>query len=321
MAQNRRKFISTIAAASAGTAMLTKSSAATALFPDSKGDYPVYFFSKPLDKFENDFMGETLNRVGSLAGYDVTVRPGGKIEPQNVESDLPRFVETGKKYNLETKMIVSAFSRADDPHIDQVLRTASGLGVRHYRMGYIDYDKSMDVWEFLQSIKFQIIKLAEVNEKYGIQAGYQNHSGGPKFGTPLWDLWEILRDMPCQFISSQFDVRHAMVEGASTYILALKLLKDHIGSLAIKDFSWEVTNGKARNVHLPLGEGLVDFDLYFKTIKELGIKVPITLHVEYPLLNADEGKLPLLKQQDILVSKIKKDVDFVNRFLVKYQLA
>jgi hypothetical protein len=64
----------------------------------------------------------------------------------------------------------------------------------------------------------------------------------------------------------------------------------------------------------------VNWDLIFRTVKELNISGPITLHIEYPLFEKDEEKLPLLQQQEIIIKKLKKDVDFLNGFLLKYQL-
>jgi hypothetical protein len=65
---------------------------------------------------------------------------------------------------------------------------------------------------------------------------------------------------------------------------------------------------------------MVNWDTYFKTVKSLKIEGPLSIHIEYPLLEKGEEKLPLDKQQDIIVKKIKKDVDFVNSYLAKYQL-
>ncbi len=56
-------------------------------------------------------------------------------------------------------------------------------------------------------------KAGALNKKYGIQAGYQNHSG-MGVGAPLWDLRELLQDLPPQWKGSQFDIRHAVTEGA-----------------------------------------------------------------------------------------------------------
>jgi hypothetical protein len=65
---------------------------------------------------------------------------------------------------------------------------------------------------------------------------------------------------------------------------------------------------------------MVNWDLYFKTVKELNITGPLTIHIEYPLLEKGEEKLTLIQQQEIIVRKLKKDADFLNSYLTKYQL-
>ena len=84
-----------------------------------------------------------------------------------------------------------------------------------------------------------------------------------------------------------------MVEGANTWILGMRLISSHIKTIAVKDFTWEKVNGKFQAVTVPLGEGLVDWDQFFKTVKEFNIPGPVTLHIEYPLLEKDDKKLTL----------------------------
>jgi sugar phosphate isomerase/epimerase len=280
--------------------------------------YPIAIFTKPLDDFELAFMAETLAMSG-IDGFDLSVRPKGRVEPERVTDDLQKVIEVGKKHNLTTEMMVSAITDARDVNTERVLKTAASLGIKHYRLGYYDYDFKKGIRESLDEIKKKLELLAQLNKSIGIQGGYQNHSG-TKVGAPLWDVSELLRGLPVESISSQFDVRHAVTEGASSWILAIRLLNKNIGSLAIKDFTWEVANHKAKVVSVPLGDGIVDFNLFFSTLKELNITKPITLHVEYPLLDKAEEKLPLLEKQKIIVSKIKKDVEFIRTNLVKFQL-
>jgi L-ribulose-5-phosphate 3-epimerase UlaE len=100
----------------------------------------------------------------------------------------------------------------------------------------------------------------------------------------------------------------------------MRLISRYIKTLSVKDYQWKVLDGKQQPESVPLGEGIVDWDRYFKGLKELSINAPITIHVEYPLLENGEEKLPLIKQQDIIVKKLKKDRDFINSYLKKYQL-
>jgi sugar phosphate isomerase/epimerase len=202
---------------------------------------------------------------------------------------------------------------------EKILKTASGLGIKCYRLGWYEYDSSLGIQGSLKKYKTELKAIAELNRKYRIHGDYQNHSG-TMVGGPVWDLNELLRDIPPELIGSQYDVRHATVEGASTWILGMRLIAGHIRSLAIKDFTWQIIDGKPQAVTVPLGEGMVDWDLYFSTVKELDISGPVTLHIEYPLLADGEEKLPLSRQQDIIVAKLRKDMAFLNGYLNKLEI-
>lgn len=316
MNNNRRKFIKGVATTAALLPFSNLLASAEATVKSSK--YPVMFFTKPLDEYDSEFMAETLSMAG-VDGFDLQVRPGGRVEPKRVGEDLPKMVELGKKHGLTTGMMVTAIKDSTDPYAEDVLKVAAKNGIKHYRLGYYDYDYKIGVMASLAEIKVKLERLAVLNKELGIQAGYQNHSG-TKVGAPMWDVWELIRGISPGLISSQFDIRHAVTEGNASWIVSMNLLKNNIGSLAIKDFTWGISGRKAKVVSVPLGEGIVDFDLFFKTIKELNIVVPITLHAEYPLLGSDEEKIPLLKKQQLIVSKLKKDVDFIHANLVKYEL-
>ena len=171
----------------------------------------------------------------------------------------------------------------------------------------------------INSCRNELEEIAVLNSKYGITGGYQNHSG-TRVGGPVWDIDQLLGDFSPEVMGCQYDVRHASVEGANTWILGMNLIAEHINSLAIKDFTWLIVNGRPEAVTVPLGEGIVKWDLFFSTVKKLNISLPITLHVEYPLLSEAEESLPLLKKQEIIAGKLRKDMDFLRSYLVKYQL-
>jgi L-ribulose-5-phosphate 3-epimerase len=316
MKQNRREFISTMAVA--GAAIPFASSLESYLPGPSESKLPVRLFSKPLDSYDFGFMCECITKSG-IGGFDLTVRPGGKVEPASVETALPKLVDEAKKYNLAVDMMVSGIVSATDPDTERVLKTAAALGVKYYRLGWFEYDNKIGIWESLQKSRAILKEIVELNRKYKIHGGYQNHAGA-RVGGPVWDLHELLRDLPPEFAGSQYDVRHAMVEGTNTWILGMRLIAGHIRTLAIKDFTWKTGNGKPQAVTVPLGEGMINFDLFFKTVKELNITGPITLHIEYPLLEKGEEKLTLIQQQEIIVRKLKKDMDYLNIYLNKYQL-
>ncbi|MGV8093129.1 MAG: sugar phosphate isomerase/epimerase family protein [Mangrovibacterium sp.] len=307
---DRRRFIKGMTVA--GLAMPVMKAFGAELFSGAGKDAHIAFFTKPLDRYETAFMAETLVMAG-FDGFDLTVRPGGKVEPERVADDLPKVMEIGRKHGLATDMIVTSVTEANSLS-EKVLTAASKNGVKHYRMGYISYNFKEGIEESLRKIKAKLPSLVALNKQAGIQAGYQNHTG-IRMGAPVWDLWQLIHDFTVEQISAQFDIRHAVTEGAVSWPLGMRLIGEHIGSLAIKDFTWEVVTRKARVMNVPLGEGIVDFNQYFSILRELNISAPITLHVEYPLLDKDEESLSLLQQQKIIVTKLKKDVDFIRKHL------
>jgi len=93
----------------------------------------------------------------------------------------------------------------------------------------------------------------------------------------------------------------------------MERLSKNIGLLALKDFTWEMQGNKAKVKSVSLGEGIIDFDLFFRSIKKFGIVAPITFHVEYPLLKENEKNLSFIKKQKIVTSELKKDVGFIKK--------
>lgn len=280
--------------------------------------YTINFFTKPLDKYGYDFMIDTL-KMGGVDGLDLTVRPKGSVLPEKVAEDLPLVAEMAKKNDLFLEMMVSNITGAETPHAKNVLKTAAQNGIKHYRMGYFRYNDYEKAKETIANAKTQIQSLMGINAQYGIQGGYQNHTGN-YFGAPLWDLMGVLEKVASPWISSQFDIYHAYSEGYRSWQVSMEMMAPKIGSLAVKDFTWEINNGQAKIKKVPLGQGIVDLDGFFKNIKNLNIVAPITLHIEYPLLEKHEENLSLIEKQKIMVAKIQNDVQFILSKLHQYQL-
>jgi len=302
----------------AGTAIPFTTGFNSILPGPSEINFPLRLFSKPLDNYEFDFICECTKRAG-LGGLDLTVRSGGKVEPAYVESSLPDLIGKSARYGLSTDMIVTEIVSSNDIYTERILKTAAGSGVKYYRLGWFDYNSKVGIRETLEKCRIIFKDLERLNRKFNIHGGYQNHSG-TRVGAPVWDLHELICNLAPEFLGCQYDVRHAMVEGTYTWPIGMRLIARNIKTLAVKDFTWKTANGITQPVSVPLGEGMIDWDLYFRIVKEYKINAPITLHVEYPLLDKDEEKLSLIQQQEIIVRKLKKDTDFIKSYLTKYQL-
>jgi L-ribulose-5-phosphate 3-epimerase len=273
--------------------------------------FKISIFSKHLQWLDFKEMADVLAEIG-FDGADLTVRPGGHVLPERVEEDLPKASEALARNGKKIYMLTTAIDNADDPLTVRILKTASSLGIRHYRMGWGHYDDTRTVEENISSMQLKLTKLALLNEKYSISGEYQNHSGvaseGIYFGGAIWDIAKVLKAINSPWLGSQYDIYHATVEGANTWPVGFKLISPYIRSIDIKDFKWVERNGKIIAEAVPLGEGMVNFSGFFRLLKEYKLEIPISLHYEFPLGGAESGSSKLTIERSDVISAMKKDL-------------
>ena len=320
--ENRREFIQKLAALGiavpASTITMAEAKASRRSVPSGAKVGPICVFSKHLQFLDYEEMAEASVEVG-FDGVDMTVRPGGHVVPERVEEDLPKMVAAIKKAGLVAPMMATGIDSAMFTNAEITLNLAAELGVKYYRLGYMRNDWSQDIEKNLKNMLFNMKGLNVLSKKAGIQGSYQNHDG-TNLGGPIWDLWYILMQLDSDMMGCQYDIRHNVVEGAHSWPVTLRLIAPYINTLVIKDHYWAKVKGKWRIINCPLGEGMVDFDAYFKLVKELGVGGPVTMHFEYPMTNRPEKDMKTADIKKQVLPKMKKDVEFLSMKLQKYDL-
>ncbi|NQV24700.1 MAG: sugar phosphate isomerase/epimerase [Rhodopirellula sp.] len=267
----RRNFLLT-AGGGLASACLSDSRSAAA---DSPAKNSICVFTKPFNSLTFDELADRIAELG-FDGVEAPIRNGGHIEPEAVPEELPKLVEALRTRNLELTVMTSSINDPNDPLTETILKTASALGVRRYRMQYFKYDFGKPILKQLDEWRPRFKDLAAMNKEFGITAVYQNHAGRNYLGAPLWDLRRILEGIAVNEIGVAYDIRHATVEGGMSWPVTYHMIRPHIDTVYVKDFVWD--GGKPKNV--PLGEGQISAD-FFQMLKKSGFEGPISLHEEY----------------------------------------
>lgn len=270
----------------------------------------VHLFSKHLQFLNYKDMAEAAAEMG-FNGLDITVREKGHVLPKNVKQHLPEVAAALASFGLSTEMITTNILDPEDPNSSAILNTASKLGFKNYRMGWLTYPENSTILESIDKYKLLFRSLEALNKKVGITGVYQNHAG-LHVGAPIWDLQLLLAAADPNYLGCQYDIRHAVVEGGTCWELGLNLIQSHIKTIVIKDFKWGQENGQWKPINVPLGEGMVDFKKYFTLLKKMGIHhPPISLHCEHDLGGAEIGNTTISISQKQVFQRIKKDLDFL----------
>lgn len=295
---SRRNFLLTAGYSLAATSVLHTDSAAGA----SSTKNSICVFTKPFQSLTYDELAERIAELG-FDGVEAPIRDGGHIEPAAVPDELPKMVEALRKRNLELTVMTSSINDPNDPLTEKVLKTASELGVRRYRMKYFKYDFSQPILKQLDEWRPRFKDLAAMNKEFGITAVYQNHAGRNYLGAPLWDLRRLLEGIAVNEIGVAYDIRHATVEAGMSWPVTYHMIRPHIETVYVKDFVW--AGAKPQNV--PLGEGRISDD-FFQMLKKSDFNGPISLHEEY----LDHRKPELVPTH---LAAIKKDFAVLKNLL------
>jgi sugar phosphate isomerase/epimerase len=301
---SRRRFIQTaagVAAMAPAVARAAQDNARTVAGRNFRGS--LCLFSKHLPRMNGRELGRTLKGLG-FDGVDLTVRPGGHVDPKRVASDLPGFVDAIRQEGLSVPMISTELISDADPFAPPTLETASRLNIPFYKTGYYRY-KFVDVRKELAAAGAQLKGLADLSKRHGMRLGYHNHAG--YIGGPVWDFAPFIEPLDAGTVGYYFDVRHAVVEGGDGgWRTALDLASPRLSMISLKDFFWEKTGATWQQRHCPMGEGMVDWKQFFTMLAKARFHGPVSLHVEYEVTGATPAA-----QQENMIAAAARDFAFV----------
>ncbi len=280
----------------------------------------ISVFSKHLHFLGWEEMAQAAKTIG-FDGVDLTVRKDGHVEPERAEQDLPKVAEIIRKAGLELPMVTAGIVDVNSPYAESIFRAMKSVGVKNYRWGNLKYNDSKPIPAQLESLKKDVAKLADLNQKYDACAMYHTHSGN-EVGASIWDLWMILKDLDNKRVSFNLDVCHATIEGGlGAWVRSTQLVAPLTRGIAIKDFKWgQDAKGVWAPVKCPLGEGMVNFPKFFTLLKTANFSGPVQMHFEYPLGGAESGAKTIKIEKEKVFAAMKKDLGVLRGWLRDAQL-
>ena len=277
---NRRQFVSTLTLAGAALALHPALRLPAADAVEAK-KFTLIAFSKPFQTLNFEDTADLVAEVG-WDGIECPVRKGGQVLPEKVEDDLPRMVEALKKRQRRLVSLTTDVQDASNPLNQRVLRAASKLGLKHYRLGFFRYREDRSIPDQLNEIKAQLREVVALNQELGLCAGFQNHSGRDYVGAPVWDIYELIKDFDRQQIGVHFDIGHATIEGGNAWRTNARLVTPLFSAVYVKDFAWQKLGESWKSEWCPLGQGMISRS-FITTLKKSPFRGPISQHHEYPL--------------------------------------
>ncbi|MBT6493736.1 MAG: sugar phosphate isomerase/epimerase [Planctomycetaceae bacterium] len=238
---------------------------------------------------------KVFKQIG-VDGLDLTVRPGGHIDPKNVKEELPQAVKAAREQSLEIMMLTTGIT-APDRQAEEIVATCQKLGIDRIKLGYFPVGKFGNLAKRLDEARRQLDAIVKLTTKYDVRPCVHVHSGNtiPSNG---FMLHQLIREMPPDRIGAYLDSYHMTITGGNGgWRQAIDLLRPWISLVALKNFQWErgdrddIGQQRWRTNYCRLEDGIAPIPEFVRTIHETGYRGFYTLHTEYRRSVADCIKL------------------------------
>lgn len=243
-------------------------------------------FTKHLQAYSIAQAADAIYGLG-LDGLDLTVRPGGHVEPANAEQELPGVFALVKSKGLTIPLLTTAITSAADPYAETLFRLAAELGAPYIKLGYWRYRGFGHITQQIAEAQRDLDGIEKLARRYGVAAALHTHSGD--FMTASGPVVaQLLHDRDPQAVVAYADPRHLFTEGGlSGWKMSLDLLAPRIKLIAVKDVIWiprpDAKLGKMRWVPqtAPLNVGIVAWPEVFACLRQAGFDGVVSMHAEY----------------------------------------
>jgi len=268
--------------------------------PKVRSSPGVCIYSQILRKVAYDELGMILRDTG-VDGVNLTVFPGGHVDPANAGLDMFRSVEAITGVGLDVPIISTEYVNLNDPTIRNVLGVCSEMGVPIFRSGVWHYGNTPDPQLRLAEVQRDVNGLASIGQAAKMAVAIQNLTGDA-VGAATWDMNLILRGLNPQNAGWDFDIGNATAEGgAGGWAMALRVAIPRLKAVSVRDFYWSKEGGAWKLTPCPLGDGMVDWPAFFSALAAAHFAGPLTIQMDY--------------QPQSVTAAMKHDIEFVRKGL------
>ena len=256
----------------------------------------VILYSQVLVDIEYPELGDIVKQMG-FDGVDLTIMPGGHVEPRLANVDLVRAFEVMEGNTLAVPVITTALTTPLDRTAVPVIALAGMSGARVFRPGNWPVNHT-DPNLRLAEVQRDFFGLVSVGRQYQMAGAFYNSSGN-NVGSSVAEIQRILGPMDPNQAGYYFDACNAAA-GPGGWEAAMKTALPRIKAVAIQDFTVEKKDGKEVTTKCPLGKGTIDWAKFFQLLAQSGYMGPVTIQIEYKAKDmpaAIEGDLQFTRKQ------------------------
>jgi len=249
--------------------------------------------------------------IGSMGydGMDLTVMPGGHVDPSRYMVDLDRAFQTFQDAGIELPMVTTSFTSPSQTYAYAILYVSAELGARFCRLGTWPPPLPPEASGQLTNIRAAMMRndlaqFAATGLRCNITPLLANHAGSFP-GRSIPEVEAMLTGIELKAFGYCFDPVQAIIEGlpasgarsANAWEGGLQAALPRLGAVALSDVALDGdADGAVKPRLCALGEGVIDWKKFFSVLAAARFHGPVSMHMDYAPASA--------------VNAMKKDLAF-----------
>lgn len=253
----------------------------------------IIAFTKMLKYADADALIRIAHTTG-IEGYDLCVRDGYFVNPENVASALPTLVKQLSREGVPIPMVTGEgiWSSARDSLSQRLFEAMGDAGVGLYKTGYYFYRPDRDGPYAAHADRFRrdLAEWIELGRKHGVKVCYHTHCDVPGLaqgyfiGTSCGELLYLLRDFDPQTVGAYIGTGNLIASG-EPFEQGLAILEPYIAIVELQDMGLNRVQSGDEGMHRrdwsAAGEGAVTWSQVFNALTRIAFNGPATMHLEY----------------------------------------
>lgn len=223
-------------------------------------------------------IGEIVKQLG-FDGVDITMMPGGLVEPSEAPVDEVRALESVHGAGLEAPIVTTGLLSPGEPWCRTLLALAGRTGVGLFKAGFNKMNGSV-------RIRRDSFGLSYVGSEYEIALNIVAGSGAPRSALcSLADARKLIEGLDPHWsgLALHSECFAAAGGGGDGGVGEAELAEalPQVKSVVVADYAIHTLGPGSVKEWKPLGQGSVDFGRMFRTLARAGFTGPITVEREY----------------------------------------
>lgn len=245
----------------------------------------IAVFAKHLQAWPLEACCQRVREAG-FDGLDLTVRPGGYVEPgDGLANRLADAVRVVRASGLSVPLITTGLTTPDDPAAATTIAAAGDLGIPEIKLHYWPWSTQERFDVAVDTARRHLTGLARLAEACKTRLNLHNHSD--HYVTHAAHAVRLLiDDHDPRVVGAYLDPAHITLEGGlAGWRSAMDLLADRISMVAVKDFRWiDVDPDRTRPQErrwVPVGTGNVRWVEVLRLMRQHRFAGTFSIHGEY----------------------------------------